>query len=398
MRRSVVALINGYSRFPELYDVGIAQLLKLRGRGLIDRIVYVTWDSPRLDDRLRPLAKMPDVELVRIPEPDLPDVPLQTRVAAQIRNLESSLALVADDALVLKTRPDFIFGNEDFLAHKIENFETLCAPSDLPERLGLSAPPCTFERKIWIPWANAAEPLLIGDTFYLGLKQDLAKLADRAAERYLTVLKDGRCDRMSHIARPLALFEPHYPILKRYGENIRTFISTIAYRDNFSRLCRQQPFFRYLALINAWILTTHFHVDGGNAADLIFFPERTNPRVMNWQNLKTDALFASFEAARSRMTPGSFNVCCQYPLATLASDDWARALFTADVVDDCPHAALLRQLGDAIAYDRGQLGANEDAFYAAADACYRTYQSIDPPVMGPEGAVDFASRCRREGV
>lgn len=395
MKRNVVALVNGYAKVADLYALSFAQLRKLREQGVIDRIVYVTWDSPRIDACLRPLESMPDVEVVRIPEPKLHGAPLQNGVTYQIQNFEASLALVEDDeTLVLKTRPDFIFTNEEFLKRKILDFDTLCAPSDLPAQLGIDCPAPCFGRKVWVPWANASEPLFLCDVSYLGRKGDLVKLADHAAERYLPILSDGRCDRITHIARALNIFEPHYPILRRYGESIRVFISTPEYRDYFAFLCARQPFFRYLALINAWILATHFHVDCGHASDLMFFSNRTNQTkpAQNLRDLTFETLYTSADLYRRNMTPGSLAVATRYSIATLTGDAWQHALFTHDRVDSYTHEEIRTQLQQAITYDPAAIGECEDAFYRAAEAHYQTYIAENPGVIGDEGVIEDPSR------
>lgn len=398
MARSVVALVTGYSKVAFLNQISFEQLRKLRRAGVLDRIVYVTWDSARLDPIFEPFAAMPDVEVVRVPEPPIQGAPLQKSIIYQIRNLEAALRCVDDpDALILKTRPDFVFMNEGFIAQKIRDFETWSAPSTMAAQLKVDAPPPVFDRKVWVPWASASEPLFISDAVYLGLRRDIDKLADQAAEPFLEILWDERCDRISHISRYLNIFQEPYPILRRFGENIRYFVSTLDYRDYFAFICRNQPFFWCLALVNAWLLETHFHIDGGHNSDLIFCSNHANQyeKLTSVRDLKFEPPLTAIDQWRKNMRPGSLKVSCDYSVTVLASDEWQHALFTRSMIDDTPHAEIVALLRQAIAYDREKIGAIEDAFYAAAERYYQKYIAENPGVLSPLGVIEHASRSRR---
>lgn len=381
MKRDVVALVTGYTRVEFLNRISFAYLKKLREQRIIDRIVYVTWDSPRLDGLLAPIADMPEIELIRIPEPKIDGAPLAKSVIYQIRNFEAALPFIGDDdTLVLKTRPDFIFINEEFIKPKLLDFDRLCARSSVPKRLKIETPPPAFKRKIWIPWASTTEPLFYNDAVYLGLKCDIAKLADPGAERFLDNLWDSRFARMNHICRALNIFYPDYPILHRFAENGVRFGSELSYRTRFASLCGRHPFFWRLLVLHAWLLETHFHVDGGMNGDLAFCANHTNAyrKLECLQDLKFEPPLNCIETWRKNNQPGSLKKCFNYALSYLGDDDWQHALFTSRKLADVSHAEILEYLGDAIAYDRDKIGIMEDAFYDEIDRYCKKYLDDHP--------------------
>lgn len=376
MKRDVVALVNGYTRIDFLNRISFSYLKKLREQRIIDRIVYVTWDSPRLDEFLEPIAEMPEVEMIRVPEPEITGAPLAKSVIYQIRNFEASLPYLGDDdTLVLKTRPDFIFINEEFIKSKILNFDTLCARSTVAKRLKIKTLPPVFKRKIWIPWASTTEPMFYNDAVYLGLKCDIAKLADRNAERFLDKLWDSRFARMNHMCRALNIFYPDYPILHRFVDNGICFGSAPTYRDRFTTLCARNPFFLRLLVLHAWLLETHFHVDGGMTADMAFCANHTNAyrQLTSIKDLQFEPPLNSIETWRKNTPPGSLKACFKHSMSYLADDNWQHALFTSRKLADATHDDIMEYLGDAIAYDHEKLGLMEDAFYAEATHYYEQY-------------------------
>src|SRR5580658_6487556 len=115
MSRPAIAIVTGFTKNPQLPLLSLAPLRALKQKGVIQRIIAVTWDKPEIDSFVAPLAAMDDVELIRVPEPHTTGGPYQTGVVYQIRNLEAALRCVPDpNALILKIRPDFI-ADLDFL-------------------------------------------------------------------------------------------------------------------------------------------------------------------------------------------------------------------------------------------------------------------------------------------
>src|SRR6185312_12031964 len=116
MSRPVAAIVTGFTADPVLVRRSFAPLCGLQAKGVIDRIIYVTWDSPQIDAAVAPVMDMPGVEIARIPQPEV-DGPVHVRsFAYQRRCFDAGMQRIEDaDALILKSRPDFIF-DEAFLA------------------------------------------------------------------------------------------------------------------------------------------------------------------------------------------------------------------------------------------------------------------------------------------
>ena len=71
MSRLVAAIVTGFTADPVLVRRAFAPLCALQARRVIDRIVYVTWDSAQIDAAVAPVMDLPGVEVVRIPQPDI---------------------------------------------------------------------------------------------------------------------------------------------------------------------------------------------------------------------------------------------------------------------------------------------------------------------------------------
>ena len=124
MSRPVVAIVTGFTKSWLLLEHSMAPLRALRRKGVIDHIYYVTWDKPELDAILAPITAMPEIQLVRVREPQV-DSPVRYHksFACQSRGVAAGLERITDpEALILKLRPDFI-ASEEFLAAKLLSFD-----------------------------------------------------------------------------------------------------------------------------------------------------------------------------------------------------------------------------------------------------------------------------------
>jgi hypothetical protein len=72
-------------------------LRQLKREGVLRSIVWVTWEAAEIDPWVAPLADMPDVSLVRVPQPAVQGTGNQRGVVYQIRNLQAALSQVHDD-------------------------------------------------------------------------------------------------------------------------------------------------------------------------------------------------------------------------------------------------------------------------------------------------------------
>src|ERR1700733_1231826 len=121
--RPTDAIVTGFTKNAELYRRAFAPLQELKQRGVLRSIRYVTWDSAEIDGFIAPLD---GVDIARVPQPQVSGNGSRRGFVYQTRNLDAALALVKDDALVVKLRPDFVF-RTDFLEGKLRGFERLCA-------------------------------------------------------------------------------------------------------------------------------------------------------------------------------------------------------------------------------------------------------------------------------
>ncbi|HVV26648.1 MAG TPA: hypothetical protein VHC40_01660 [Rhizomicrobium sp.] len=375
MTRPVTAIVTGFTRNEDLCRRSLAPLRKLKRRGLIQRILHVTWENPILDDLVAPIAGMPEVESVRVPEPQTVGTPDQKGVIYQIRNLEAALALVPEeDAVILKTRPDFVAATE-FLAAKIAGFETLCGPSDLPERIDVPVPASPFKGRIWLPWADSNQPFFFEDAAFMGLKCDVSRLADRRAETWPEALTDRRFGWFAHVVRFAVPFLSAYPIFARYLREFRLFPNDLEVRRRVLPSLLEDPFFWHLIVAHAWIMATCFHVDCGAPRQLEFYANTFNADA-DWSRLETlrvNPPYDDIENWRKGQVPGAALPSVSRAYGRLVDDGWATALFTGPVSDLTPEniRGVLRNLS---LYGAGMLTGIENAFYQ------RLANLVDPKV------------------
>jgi len=377
MTREVVAILTGFTKNAELSQRSLAPLRTLRRAGIIDRILYVTWSAAGIDPYVEPLGALDDVEIVRVPQPEISASPVRAGMTYQIRNLEAALACVAnDDALIVKLRPDFVF-DEDFLTSKILGFARLCAPSDLGEAFGAAMPPSPFSAKIWVPWANASQPLHLEDAAFIGVKRDIEKLANRDAETLsgTTVLSANGDAWLSHAVRYAAVFLPSYPIFAGYIRNYRYFVNDPSFRAVMMTVAVKQTFFWRLIAANAWILATSFHVDCGVGGELEFYANASN-RNANWPSLCSLRIHPPYNAVdewRLAQRPGGLLPCVGRMHARLVDDSWQHALFAGSDLTDMACDRLRGLLHESQRYRHDVPDVAEVSFYDALDNVWRSH-------------------------
>lgn len=375
MTRPVTAIVTGFTKNGDLCRRALAPLCALRRRGVIGRVLYVTWDTPGLDDFVVPALEMPDVETVRLPEPELEGAPYRKGTIYQIRNLEAALALVPEKhALILKTRPDFV-ADADFLAEKITNFETLCAPSTLPRQIGQPTPPSPFKAKIWVPWADCNQPFFYEDGAFMGLKRDVAKLADRQAEDHLDILEHKTFGWFAHIVRFAQPFLKANPIFRRYLREAACFPNDMDFRPVMLQQMYDDPFFWHLLIAHAWILATSLHVDCGQEGQLKLYTNIFNAKA-DWtrqETLQVNPPYDYVENWRRGQAPGGILPGAGRVYGRLMDDSWAQALFTQPVLNDVAPENLRGVLRNVSLYGTGVLQDAEDAFYAKLAGLYRAH-------------------------
>ena len=375
MTRPVDIVFTGFVRNAELCAKSFETPRRLRQLGLVRAIRYVTWDSPELDAAVAPVAAMDDVEVTRVPAPAPAGNGKQKGVVYQVRNLEAALAQVpGDDTLVVKTRPDFVFGSE-FLQRKIRDFDRQCLIDVGATAFGVKLRRAPFFRKIWLPWADANQPFFYEDAAFAGLKRDLAHLVTPGVEQLLGVMEDLECGSFAHVVRYGSVFLERFPIFRNYFANYHVFANEIEYRRGLMSSVIGDPFFWHLVVVHAWILYSSFHIDAGRPGDLQFFANNVNSKA-DWSDfsaLKNVAPYNDLPNWRANTKAGTevySGVARVY--GRLADDAWPSALFNQRFAD-VPWETLHGIAQSAAQYDAGVHGEMEAAYYAKLDAHWRAH-------------------------
>lgn len=378
MTRSATAVITGFTKNPDLARLSLEPILALKRKGVIDRILAVTWDSPAIDDFVAPIAAMSDVELARVPQPNLTGPGYRTGMIYQLRNLEAALALVPDaDTLVLKLRPDFV-ADPAFLESKIVNFDTVCAPSDLPHRFGVKGAPSPFACKIWLPWADCNQPFFYEDGAFLGLKRDVRQLASREAEKYAKIMMAPPWGWYAHVLRFLMPFLPAHPMFNAYLRAFPMLPNDMDYRRALLPVLTNDPFFWHLLVTHAWVLANNFHVDSGTQGQLALYANTSNSKA-DWSslaNLEVNPPYDKVQAWRDSQHPGGVLPGASRTYGRLTDDTWQTALFTQPSLRDLTPDQIREVLRNASQYSTGLLGEMETAFIRNLEGFYRKYYNI----------------------
>jgi len=378
--RSAVAVVVGFTRREGLLPKSFAPLRALKAAGVLDRILYVTWDKPDLDPWVVDAAAMRDVELVRVPEPVVEGQSYQKKHFYQTHNIAEALKLAdGDDTLILKTRPDVIF-DPNFIAGKIRAFDFLCAPSQLSKRFKQKMPRSPFAMKIWTPWADSNQPFFFEDGIFAGLKRDVVQLATPKSDDIVRNFADEHSAWIVHIARYIVPFLKDYPIFTNYLRNFRVYVQDMNYRRRQIASIFQDLFFWHLVIANAWILADSFHVDCGYPGQIVFLPpEGADDKYADtpFEDVPSRMPYNSIVTWRAGQKPGSVTNSIARLFGRLMDDSWQQAIFNAPLGDLTPEnlAGTLERI--AHYRSNGVLNEVETAFYAKLDRIYREHLASD---------------------
>ena len=369
MTRPTIAVVTRFTKNSELLQLSMAPLRELKRRGAIQRLLCVTWDTPEVDAFVAPIAAMPDVELFRVAQPAAKGSRYQKGVIYQVRNLEAALAEIPEeDALVLKTRPDFV-ADAEFLQSKIQNFDTLCALSNFPAGAGLNLRPPPFRAKIWVPWADANQPFLYEDAFFLGLKCDIEKLVTPHIGDKLSGLDSARP--FAHVVRYATPFRTDYPMFSRYMREYKYFTNDMDYRRVLIPTLTKEAYFWTLVVVHAWILANSFHVDAGSAGQLRFYANIFN-EGSDWSSLaslRINPPFDNVDGWRRSVKRGSLVSGAARLYGRLMDNSWQHALFSQPGPTDIARDQLLMALKCTSRYGKGMLKDQEIRSTASYRAC-----------------------------
>lgn len=372
--RPADALVTGFVKSPVVLEQSLAPLRALRFDGVIRHIHYVTWDSPELDAYLAPLALMGDVKLTRVAQPDVPGNGAQRGLVYQVRNLEAGLALLADDdALVLKSRPDFI-GNAALLRDKIINFDRLCAPVPTTAPNGVVMPKPVLANKIWIPWADSNQPFFFEDAAFLGTLRDVRKLATPLDDADHALLGRADCGSYAHVVRFAKIFLRSWPLFGGYLRHYDCFVNDLSYRMKLVPKILDDGFFWHLLIAHAWILYSQFHVDSGPSNALRFYANNVNQDA-DWSRPETLNLanpYDDIDSWRGDTRAGEATHSVRRTYGRLMDDAWQTALFNQPM-PDFPAEMLNGLMTNAAASRDGRLAGIERDFYDGLDKFYRDY-------------------------
>ena len=372
--RATDALVTGFVKSPLVMEHSLAPLRALRFDGVIRHIYYVTWDSPELDPWLKPLSWMSDVKLIRVPEPRVSGHPYTRGVTYQVANLEAGLNLINDDdALVLKSRPDFI-ASARLLGEKITEFDRLCAPVPRHAPNGIEMPAPVLDNKIWIPWADANSPFSYEDAAFLGTARDLRKLVTKLDAEDRMILAADNCGTYAHTVRFGKMFRERWPLFKNYLARYDYFPNDFDYRTKLVPILVDDPFFWHLVVAHAWILHSQFHVDCGTAGEVRFYANNINQET-DWsrpETIKPSSPYDHVDRWRASVGVGRALPAVSRTFGRLLDDAWQTALFT-EPQPDLPAATLAGLMAHATQSGDGRLTEIENAFFAKLDRFYRDY-------------------------
>jgi hypothetical protein len=351
-------------------------LQRLKQEGVLRNIHCVTWDTPEIDRYVAPLQTLQDIRLTRVLQPDAEGRGNQRGVVYQVENLKAALALVPDDPLILKLRPDYVVRYE-FLREKIASF---AANNVVPSRdcKGVTMPSPVFKSKVWIPWADANSPFFFEDAAFLGERCDVAQFTVSPTTADWEILGDPHCGSFAHVVRFAKPFLRAYPLSANYVRLFRLFRHEHAYRKRTLPALLQDGFFWHLLIANAWILHSHFHVDIGSQGDLTFYANAAN-RDVDWDRFDTLHNASPYDHVaewRESAKPGWAIPAVSRVFGRLVDDAWQKTMFTSEL-PDLPHATLTGLMTNTAGSVDGRLAELEATFFKRLGTLHQSAQAAE---------------------
>lgn len=280
-KKRVDVIFTGLVRTPEKFKKSILDLVKMREEGLVNQIIFSTWDYEL--ERYPVIFEYLKRNSVIILANKEPEDRGEGNIWCQMKSLEIGLSKVDSDRFVLKNRTD-IYINPEFLRKLFKEKETLLKiTTPLPKGN-------IFKNKVWIHYYELKTPFHMGEEAFFGHKHDISLLVNYD-KSYDEKYKVGNA--VSHIRRFIHPFLKDYPVLHSYLKtyskdsllktlalkfskyifNVRALkISRrISAKNKLSNLEKKLKDEKFLDILAAYysILNSHFYIDGSSFPDLI---------------------------------------------------------------------------------------------------------------------------------
>src|SRR3989344_1850578 len=163
------ALFLGLVRQPERFKKSINDLVMMRKEGLINQIIFSTWDY-EIEKNPEIIKFLKDNKVILIGSKE-PEDRGEGNIWCQMKSLDVALDKVDSDRFVFKNRSD-IYVNPDFLRNLIKNKrEILKISSPLPKGN-------IFKYKIWIHYYEFKTPFHMGEECMFGHAHDMRLLVN----------------------------------------------------------------------------------------------------------------------------------------------------------------------------------------------------------------------------
>ena len=294
--KAIDVIFTGLVRTPEMFKKSINDLLQLRKEGLINQIIFSTWDYeiPKNPEIFSFLQKN-KVIVIGSQEPKDRGT---GNIWCQMKSLEEALKKIDADRFILKNRTD-VYINLNFLRKLIKEKEKLLKiKKDLPKGN-------IFKYKIWIHYYELKTPFHMGEECLFAYYDDMKKMINYDSS-YDNNYKIGSA--LSHIRRFIHPFIHDYPILQEYLKSYSkdSLLKTLAIKfshnifdmrgskmarrisskNKFSTLDKKLKDSNFLNILAAYysILYSHFYVNGNS------FPDQVVSKVWNSPGIKLDPL------------------------------------------------------------------------------------------------------------
>ncbi|SEH23216.1 hypothetical protein [Selenomonas sp. KH1T6] len=178
MKRKIWAIITGQIRSELYFKVMLIKLCDLRAKGIVEEIVYSTWDDEiNKYVGLREQLKLLHIIVVEAP---MPDAKLERNFNPlsyeyQRSTLFNSCSVIPSDCFVIKFRTDLNQGVRpffDFLAEGIKSIE------ERTEIKRFGAFPIMYEKKMVLEVYDTRHLMFCNDRFFGGWRNDLKKICN----------------------------------------------------------------------------------------------------------------------------------------------------------------------------------------------------------------------------